>query len=49
MIIPTNLSTISLNRGKYPSHYQVYNAIRIVYISLLVYIYNIANAIVFIG
>ncbi len=49
MITPTNVSTISLNREKYPSYYQVYNAVRIVYIGLLVYIYNIANTIVFIG
>jgi len=25
---PTNVSDIGLNRGKYPSHYQVWNAVR---------------------
>ena len=39
------MSTISLNRGKYPSHFQVCNAVRIIHISPLVHAYDIANAV----
>ncbi len=49
MITPTNVSTISLNRGKYPSHFQVCNAVRIIHISPLVHAYDMANAVAFTG
>ncbi len=34
---PTNMSNIGLNRGRYLSYYQVGNAVRMIYIRLLLY------------